>query len=79
MMREISVFSGREDIARTLGLLVRTATGMERTHDNALPQDVLAETFDSPEGHSAVLALAERFGIDQASLPSHGRVCGPLS
>jgi hypothetical protein len=63
MIREISIFSGSEDLCEALGLLWRTATAATRGRSNALPLDTLAVALGCDAGLSRLTALAERLGV----------------
>jgi len=63
MLRQLSIFSGSDDLTLALGLLWRTAVGLERTADNALPLDTLAARIGSEAGLDALRGLAARLGI----------------
>ncbi len=64
MLRQLSIFSGAEDLTLALGLLLRTAVGRERTADNAMPLDSLADHIGSDAGYAALTDLAARLGLD---------------
>ena len=63
MLKELSIFTASEDIELALGLLWRTATGIERTADNSAPLAELADWYGSLSGQSALEKLAERMNL----------------
>ena len=69
MLKELSIFTASNDIELTLGLLWRTATGVERTVDNSAPLVELADWYGSMSGRSALEKLAERMNL-AVELPS---------
>lgn len=71
MMREISIFSGAEDLCEALGLLWRTASGAARGRSNALPLETLADALGCQAGLSRLTALAEALGVAFEPPPAH--------
>lgn len=63
MLRTLSIFTGSEDLSLALGLLWRSAAGLERTVDNAMPLDTLAPAMASASGLAALDRLAERLAL----------------
>ena len=67
-MRELSVFSAKDDLRAALSLLERSALGGDRSAEaRALPD--LAARLASTDGHAALCRLAERHGIAPEAVP----------
>ena len=69
MMRELSIFTGSEDVERALGLLVTAADGGPRAKDVRRGLHELQAWFCARDASAKLATLGRRLGVDATELP----------